>query len=492
MLGTLVAIFLIFAFLSFIPKAVAAFDFRISAFPSSRTIAPGGAITYLVRVDLVSSPSEEVQLLVSPMTLELEKFTFTWSVDRGIPPFEAILRVDVSPLKPPGTYRIPISGFNPHVGFRAVNVILIVLPVMLTTDWELSSPTLAPSAPKVGDAVTFTVRLRALSTTFLYPQAVGIVAVLDGAAISGGTISYPGPTGLIITVSSTPPWKAKEGMHTITWIVDPLPYDYNDPNRLNNEVSLSFTVEPIIKPFEFDLSVTPNAQTITAGESTTYSIEVSLKEGAQKVSLALSGLPSGTTYAFNPVEAIPTFTSALKIDTLSNAPTGTYELIISASGDGKVKMAKVILIIKSPIEKDFKVSINPSTQTITQSQSTSYLIDIEPIGKFDSLIELAVSGLPTEASASFSPASNAPPFSSKLTISTESLTPTGTYVLTIFASGGRKTHSITATLIIQEKKAPEVQPNVLDLLFKGNNLLLLIILIAIIAILLALLIKKRK
>jgi hypothetical protein len=95
------------------------------------------------------------------MTLELEKFTFTWSVDRGIPPFEAILRVDVSPLKPPGTYRIPISGFNPHVGFRAVNVILIVLPVMLTTDWELSSPTLAPSAPKVGDAVTFTVRLRA-------------------------------------------------------------------------------------------------------------------------------------------------------------------------------------------------------------------------------------------------------------------------------------------------------------------------------------------
>jgi hypothetical protein len=158
-------------------------------------------------------------------------------------------------------------------------------------------------------------------------------------------------------------------------------------------------------------------------------------------------------------------------------------------------MANVILIFKSPIDKDFKdfkVSINPSTQTITQSQSTSYLIDIEPIGKFDSLIELAVSGLPTEASASFSPASNAPPFSSKLTISTESLTPTGTYVLTIFASGGRKTHSITATLIILEKKAPEVQPNVLDLLFKGNNLLLLIILIAIIAILLALLIKKRK
>ncbi|MEM3754674.1 MAG: hypothetical protein QXE19_03200, partial [Candidatus Bathyarchaeia archaeon] len=259
-----------------------------------------------------------------------------------------------------------------------------------------------------------------------------------------------------------------------------------------NEVSLSFTVGPIVKPFEFDLSVNPNTQTIIAGESTTYSIEVILKEGeAQPVLLSLSGFPSGVTYAFDPVEANPTFSSILRINTLSNAPIGTYELIISASGGGKVKTAKVVLIIKAPIEKDFKISVNPSSQTIIQSQSTSYFIDIEPVGGFDSLIELALSGLPTEASASFSPTSNVPPFSSKLTIATGSLTPAGTYVLTIYASGGGKTHSITVNLIIQEKERPEAQLNVLELLFKGYNLLL-IVLIAIIVILLALLIKKRR
>ncbi|MEM3521509.1 MAG: hypothetical protein QXD78_00455 [Candidatus Bathyarchaeia archaeon] len=492
LLVTIIIVFLVFSFFAYIPKALAVFDFRVSASPSSRTTIPGGTVTYLVRVDLISPPSEEVQLLVSPMTIELEGFTFTWSVNRGFPPFESILYISVSPLKSPGTYRIPISGFNPGVGFRVTNVMLTVLPAVATTDWALSNPTLTPSAPKVGDSVTFKVSLRALSTTSPYPQAVRIVAILDGTVISGGTISYPGPTGLMMTVSSTPPWKAKEGTHTITWIVDPSPYDYNDPNRLNNEVSLSFTVGPIVKPFEFDLSVNPNTQTIIAGESTTYSIEVILKEGeAQPVLLSLSGFPSGVTYAFDPVEANPTFSSILRINTLSNAPIGTYELIISASGGGKVKTAKVVLIIKAPIEKDFKISVNPSSQTIIQSQSTSYFIDIEPVGGFDSLIELALSGLPTEASASFSPTSNVPPFSSKLTIATGSLTPAGTYVLTIYASGGGKTHSITVNLIIQEKERPEAQLNVLELLFKGYNLLL-IVLIAIIVILLALLIKKRR
>ncbi|MEM2896952.1 MAG: hypothetical protein QXG01_05205 [Candidatus Bathyarchaeia archaeon] len=491
-LGTLIAIFLILALLPSIPKALAVFDFRVLASPSSRTTTPGGVVEYLVEVDLLSPPSKEVQLLVSPWTLELEGFTFTWSVSSGFPPFSAILRVAVSPLKPPGTYTIPISGHNPEVGFRGKSVKLTVLPAVPTTDWELSNPTLTPSAPKVGDSVTFKVRLRALGTTSPYPQAVKIVAILDGTAISGGTINYPGPTGLMMTVSSTPPWKAKEGAHTITWIVDPSPYGYDDPNRFNNEVSLPFTVEPIIKPFDFSLSVIPDSRTIKAGESTTYSVEVSLEEGeAQPVSLSLSGFPSGVTYSFDPAESVPTFISTLEIGTLSNTPVGTYELVISASGGGKVKKAEITLIVTSPIEKDFKISVNPSTQTITPSQSITYFVDIEPIGGFDSSVELAVSGLPAKASASFNPASDVPAFSSKLTVVTDSSTPPGTYVLTIFASGGGKTHSITATLIIQEIKAPEAQFDLLKLLLKENNLLL-IVLGVIIVILLALLIRKRR
>jgi len=403
-------------------------------------------------VDLLEGPSEEIQLLVSPMSIELTGFSFSWSTNRGFPPFIAILSVSVSPTKAPGTYRIPITGFHPRVGFRTVNVLLTVLSAIPTTDWELFNPTLTPSSPKVGDAVTFKVGLRTLSTTSPYPQAVRVVAILDGRIISGGTITYPGPTGQIMIVSSTPPWIAEEGTHTITWIVDPSPYSYNDPNRLNNEVSLSFTVGPKVKPFEFDLSVTPNEQTIKAGESTTYLITVTLKEGETRpVKLTLSGFPSGITYTFDPIESSPTFTSTLKIDTTTNTPTGTYKLVILASGEGKTKTIGIVLIITSPIEKDFKISINPLTQTIFQSQSTSYLIDITPVGGFDSLVELAISGLPAKATASFSQASGIPAFSSRLTISTDASTPAGTYVLTIFASGGGKTHSITVDLIIARK-----------------------------------------
>jgi hypothetical protein len=65
------------------------------------------------------------------------------------------------------------------------------------------------------------------------------------------------------------------------------------------------------------------------------------------VTLALSGLPSGTTVNFNPASGKPPFTSALTISAAQSAPAGTYTATIDASGGGKSQSEKVIITIES-------------------------------------------------------------------------------------------------------------------------------------------------
>jgi hypothetical protein len=73
------------------------------------------------------------------------------------------------------------------------------------------------------------------------------------------------------------------------------------------------------------------------------------------------------------------------------------------------------------------------------------------MGDYDQGVTLTAFGLPTGASALFSPASGKPRFTATLTISATEPTPSGSYAVTIDASGGGKAHSATVTLIIKQK-----------------------------------------
>jgi uncharacterized membrane protein len=57
--------------------------------------------------------------------------------------------------------------------------------------------------------------------------------------------------------------------------------------------------------------------------------------------------------------------------------------------------------------------------------------------------------LPTNSTASFNPGSVTGSGTSKLTISTTTSTPTGTYSLRIRGSSGSATHSTTVQLVVQ-------------------------------------------
>src|SRR5262249_18663387 len=80
---------------------------------------------------------------------------------------------------------------------------------------------------------------------------------------------------------------------------------------------------------------------------------------------------------------------------------------------------------------DFALSSTPLTRTISPGDSTTYTISVTPSGGFNGAVNLAVSGLPDLATATFDPNPMLESEASTLTITTEGTVVPATYTLTI-------------------------------------------------------------
>jgi len=115
-----------------------------------------------------------------------------------------------------------------------------------------------------------------------------------------------------------------------------------------------------------------------------------------------------------------------------------------------IELHPILDIVFNPSSNpDFTISGSPSSVTAAQGGSTSATITTAVSGGFNSAVSLSVSGVPSGATTSFSPASIAAPGSgsSTLTINTGSAA-AGTYTLTVTGTGGGKTHTTSLTLTV--------------------------------------------
>ncbi|QEE30737.1 DUF1349 domain-containing protein [Terriglobus albidus] len=199
---------------------------------------------------------------------------------------------------------------------------------------------------------------------------------------------------------------------------------------------------------DFSISDTPSSQTVTQGNSTTYTTTVSALNGfTDTVNLSVSGLPTGATASLSPTSVSGSGSSTLSVTTATTTPAGTYTLTITGTNGTVTHTGTVTLIVQGPA--DFSISASPSSRTVTQGSNATYTTSISAVNGFTGTTSLSVSGLPTGASASFSPTSVAGSGSSTLTVSTATTTPVGTYTLTITGASGTLTHSATVTLAVQ-------------------------------------------
>ena len=196
---------------------------------------------------------------------------------------------------------------------------------------------------------------------------------------------------------------------------------------------------------DFALSATPGSQTIAPGNSATYSVTVSSLAGFQgTVALSASGLPNGASVAFTPDTITGSGPSTL---TISGVPAGTYTVAITGvdSADTLTHTTTVTLVVAAP---DFAISASPSSRSVRHGNSASYTVSVTPSGGFKGVVSFSVSGLPSGATGSFSPASVTTSGSATLTVRTSSSTPRQTYTLTVTGTGPATTHSTTVSLTV--------------------------------------------
>jgi hypothetical protein len=215
---------------------------------------------------------------------------------------------------------------------------------------------------------------------------------------------------------------------------------------LNNSgvPSVATFVQVIPQP-DFSVTATPSSRTVSPGTSTSYSVSVTPSNGFNgNVTFSVTGLPSGATASFSPSSVTGSGSSTLSVNTSSSTPMGSYPLTITATGGNLSHSTQVTLAVA-----DFSIAASPSSRTVSRNSKATYTVTVTALGPFSAIVNFSVSGLPARTSASFSPTSVAGSGNTTLTISSKPRAATGSYPLTITATGGGAIHSANVSLVIQ-------------------------------------------
>ena len=104
----------------------------------------------------------------------------------------------------------------------------------------------------------------------------------------------------------------------------------------------------------------------------------------------------------------------------------------------------------------FSIMASPDTLTVSDGSSGTATVATQVFDKFDSAVSLTAGGLPSGATASFSPSSIAAPGSgsSTLAINVGASTAAGTYTVTVTGKGGGVTETASLTLTVGSGSTP--------------------------------------
>ena len=202
---------------------------------------------------------------------------------------------------------------------------------------------------------------------------------------------------------------------------------------------------------DFSLAASPPSATVAPGQAAGYSVNVSPSGGFNgTVNLAISGLPreAGATATFSPASLQQQGSSTLAVTTSTDTPIGTYPLTITGTSGALSHTATVTLVVAAPVAKTFTLAVSPSSVSVSLGSKAGYILTLTPSGGFNSTVGFTVSGLPSGASASFSPKTLPGSGSSTMTIRTSPRGTVGSNTLNITASGGGVTLTVPVTLTV--------------------------------------------
>lgn len=221
-------------------------------------------------------------------------------------------------------------------------------------------------------------------------------------------------------------------------------------------------------PFDFTIQLSPQSITVEAGDSGNFHILLTYSDPSHAgtiINIQVTGLGPGMTYQLSA-------SGNLKISTSSVTPPGSYPIIVVGSAQGVSRQTSGTIIVTTKTSSttqtttatittptqtqqpigDFTIVSSPQDISILQGETAPFTLTIDKIGDFNEPVSFTgIYGHPSDTTPDLKPEDGHPRFTATLIISTYESTQPGTYLVTVEASGGGKTHSTTITLIIKEK-----------------------------------------
>jgi hypothetical protein len=391
-------------------------DFTLSATPTTQVVNGAGAgASYAINVAPLLGFTGDVALSVTSALPAGVTATFTTNTVTG-GSGSSTLNVTTSASTPVAIYTITVKGVSGALN-HTVSLTLNI------ADFSIS-PDPATRSVAQGGQTTYTLTISALDA-FSGSVSLSASGLPAGATASflPSTVNTSGQSFVTVsTLASTP-----TGTFNVTFTgVGPF-------STHTTSVSLTVTVPPP----DFTLSASPSSQSVNPGSSTApYTVTINPLNGfSSSVGFTISGLPSGATPAFSPNPA--TAGTSLTISTTGATAAGSYPLTITGTSGSLVHTASATLVVNAL--GSIALSATPSSISVTRprggSANVSTTINITRGGNFTGNVSLSVSGLPSQASASFSP-NPAAGGSSTLTVTVSKKTAGGTFNLSVTGAGG--------------------------------------------------------
>ncbi|MGA2889399.1 MAG: choice-of-anchor D domain-containing protein [Terracidiphilus sp.] len=206
------------------------------------------------------------------------------------------------------------------------------------------------------------------------------------------------------------------------------------PSYTTQSITLSGFGTPPVPSFNL---IPPLSVILNPGTSATSTVEVVPGPGfTGSVSLSVSGLPSGVTASFAPNPT--TGFSALTLTASSSAALESALVTITGIY-GTQSAATWMQVTVASSSPSFALGVNPHLLTVYPGSSGTSTINVYGQNGFNGSVSLAVSGLPSGVTASFSP--NPTNGTSTLTLTTSSTATLGTATITVTGTS----EALTAT-----------------------------------------------
>ena len=235
---------------------------------------------------------------------------------------------------------------------------------------------------------------------------------------------------------------------------------------------------------DFTIAASPSSQTVTKGQATAYTVTVTRVNGfTGPVTLSVTGLPAAASATWRLPDGSssnvvpPSLNSAtLNVQTGAGTPNGDAQPVIKATSGNLTSTTTLTLAVQPPAQPNFTLSASPATRAVVQSDDATYGLDVSRTGGFAGAVSLAVTGLPKNATATWSPSAtvSGSSGSATLVVQTAGNTSADTYTLTITGtgtvSGSTVSRSAAVTLIVQKNQTFGISGNLAGTLTPGRKI----------------------